>query len=160
MKRNSLIATAIATLSLALGGGAFAAKDWNPETMILKRLEKAHGELKLNTAQDAMWQKVKKATQTSMREGRSARESIRAAAKAEMTKPEPDLRMLARQADEAVEAGQKRRREVRDQWLALYDTFTPEQKQVSTRLLREQMERLEKIGERFKERMTQEEPVS
>ena len=49
---------------------------------------------------------------------------------AELAKPEPDLAAVAAIADGVQASNQTLRQSVRDQWLQLYATFTPEQKAV------------------------------
>ena len=72
--------------------------------------------------------------------------------KAELAKAEPDLAAVAALADQAQANGQSLRQQVRDEWLKLYATFTPTQKQVVRDELTKRMERFEDFRAKMKER--------
>ena len=112
--------------------------------------------LALNTSQQVMWDNATASTKASRQAGRAEHERIHAAMKAELAKPEPDLAAMASLVDQAQANGYAARNQVRDQWLALYATFTPTQKAVVRDELTKRMERMEgfraKMKERFGER--------
>lgn len=108
--------------------------------------------LGLNTSQQVMFDNALALTKSAREAARPERERIRAAMKAELAKAEPDLAALAAVADDARSKGQALRRQVRDEWLKLYATFTPAQKQVVRDELVKRMERFEGFRAKMKER--------
>ena len=97
--------------------------------------------LSLNTSQQQQWDAAVAQTQAARQAGRAGMEQLKAATQGELTKAEPDLAALAAQADAVHQQNAGSRRAARDAWLALYATFTPQQKAVvrdaiSTRLAR------------------------
>lgn len=108
--------------------------------------------LALNTSQQGMWDNAIASTKAARDTGRAERERIHAAMKAELAKSEPDLAAMAALVDQAQANGHAARNQVRDQWLALYATFTPAQKSVVRDELTRRMERMEGFREKMKER--------
>ncbi len=104
--------------------------------------------LALNSSQQVMWDNAIASTKSARQAGRAERERVHAAMKAEIAKAEPDLAAVAALADQAQAAGQSLRHQVRDEWLKLYATFTPTQKQVVRDELAKRMERFEKASAR------------
>ena len=108
--------------------------------------------LALNTSQQVMWDNAIASTKAARQAGRAERERVHAAMKAELAKAEPDLAAAAAVADQAQANGQSVRHQVRDEWLKLYATFTPTQKQVVRDELNKRMERFENFRAKMKER--------
>jgi Spy/CpxP family protein refolding chaperone len=108
--------------------------------------------LALNSSQQVMWDNAIASTKAARETGRAERERIHAAMKAELAKPEPDLAAMASLVDQAQASGHTARIQVRDQWLNLYATFTPTQKQVVRDELTKRMERMEGFRAKMKER--------
>jgi len=108
--------------------------------------------LALNSSQQVMWDNAVAATKAVRGNGRMEHESVHAAIKAELAKPEPDLAAIASMADEARAKGQASRLQVRKAWLDLYATFSPAQKQVVAEQMRTRMERMEGHRARMMER--------
>lgn len=108
--------------------------------------------LALNSSQQVMWDNAITSTKAARQAGRAERERVHAAMKAEITKPEPDLAAVAALADQAQANGQSLRHQVRDEWLKLYATFTPAQKQVVRDELSKRMDRFERLRAKVKER--------
>jgi len=109
-------------------------------------------QLNLTTSQQTMWDSVvanAKAARTSMR---TRMEQTRAAFTAELAKPEPDLAAVAAAADQAQADVMATRKQVRDQWLSLYATFTPAQKTVVRDALVAREQRMEAFRARMQER--------
>lgn len=109
--------------------------------------------LALNTSQQVMFDSAVAATRTVRESGRAERDKMRTVLQAELSKPEPDLAALAAAADASRESMQGAHRQARDQWLQLYATFSPAQKQVVREVLAQRMERHEKFREKMRERM-------
>jgi hypothetical protein len=62
---------------------------------------------------------------------------------AELAKPEPDLAAVAAAADNARAQGQALQQQVRTQWLALYATFSVDQKTVVKNLIQQHLAQAE-----------------
>ena len=69
-----------------------------------------------------------------------------------MAKSEPDLAAVAAVSDNAQAQGQALRKSVRAQWLALYATFSPDQKAVVRQMVQDRMAKGESFREKMKER--------
>ena len=109
-------------------------------------------ELNLNTSQQAMWDAAAAQSKSARDTGRANFDKVRTAMSAELAKPEPDLAAVAAVADDAQAANTALRKQIRSQWLALYATFTPEQKAVVKEALGKRAARMEKFREKMMER--------
>lgn len=107
--------------------------------------------LALDSSQQVMWDSAIASTKSARETGRAERERVYAAMKAELNKTEPDLAAVAALADQAQAGGQSLRQQVRGEWLKLYATFTPLQKQVVRDELTKRMERFERFRAKTKE---------
>lgn len=108
--------------------------------------------LNLNASQQALFDGALAATRSARETGRAEFARVREAMQAELTKAEPDLAAVAAVAEDAQAKGQAVRRQIRDQWLGVYATFTPAQKQVVREALAERMERMNRFSERAAKR--------
>lgn len=108
--------------------------------------------LALNSSQQGMWDNAMASTKAARQGGRAERERVHAAVKAELAKPEPDLAAVAALVDQAQAGGHAVRTQVRNEWLNLYATFTPTQKQVVRDELNRRVERFEGFRGKMKER--------
>lgn len=109
-------------------------------------------QLDLTTSQQTMWDSVVANAKAARTSTRSHMEQMHAAFKAELAKPEPDLAAIAALSDQAQADAIAARRQVRDQWLALYATFSPAQKGVVRDALVKREQRMEAFRERMQER--------
>ena len=122
----------VALLAIALGGiGTCAVAqpllDGNPLAM----LGKVKSDLNLNTSQQLQWDAVVAQTKAAHDAGRANFEQLKTALQAELAKPEPDFAAVATIADGVRGQHAALHKQTRDAWLALYATFTPEQKAVA-----------------------------
>jgi hypothetical protein len=99
-----------------------------------------------------MWDSAVAATRQARDAGRAEMQRVHDAMQAELAKAEPDLAAMAVIADSAHAQGQALRKQVRDQWLALYATFSPAQKAVVRDALVQRMQRHEQMRERMRQR--------
>ncbi len=129
------------------GGGA------GIEQMIPRMLEQAKASLNLNTSQQTMWDSVAAQGKAARDAGRANHQKVHAALVAELAKSEPDLAAVAAVADSVEQDNRALRKQVRDQWLALYATFSPAQKAVVRDLLQKKVARAETFRQRMLERM-------
>lgn len=111
--------------------------------------------LALDSSQQMLWDNAIAATRAAREAGRAEYQRLHAAARAELAKAEPDLAALAMTMDQARSAGQAVRGQVRNEWLKLYGTFSPEQKQVVRDELNRRLDRMERFGAKMKERFGQ-----
>src|SRR6185295_19297816 len=120
-----LLATTLGGISLCavaqpLSGG-------NPLAM----LGKAKTDLKLNTSQQLQWDAVVAQTKAAHDAGRANFEQLKTVLQAELAKAEPDFASVATLADGVRDRNAALHKQTRDAWLALYATFTPDQKAVA-----------------------------
>jgi Spy/CpxP family protein refolding chaperone len=118
-------------------------------------IAEARTKLNLNTSQQLQFDQAVANARAAREQGRGIGQTVRDAARAELAKPEPDLAGIARTADEAQAKGQALRKQVRDEFLKLYGTFSAEQKAVVRDLLKSRMDRAESFREKMRERMQQ-----
>ena len=110
-------------------------------------------QLNLDTSQQAKWDSVVAQSKAARETGRANMEKVREALNAELAGSAPDFAAVATVADAAQASNQTLRKQVRDQWLTLYATFTPAQKVVVRDAVKARVGRMESMRERFKERM-------
>ena len=160
--RRTRQAAVASALFLALGAAAYAQEPGHGnrahhahrhhgagfEQVIAQAKEK----LALDTSQQVLFDNTVALTRSAREAGRAEMEKVKEATRAEIAKPEPDLAALSAIADSAQVQGQSIRRQVRDEWLKLYATFTPTQKTVVRDMLAKRLERLDKhrakVGQR------------
>jgi periplasmic protein CpxP/Spy len=155
--RRAALASA---LFLAVGTTAYAGSGHGPHGHghgargegVHAVIAQVRAQLNLNTQQQLAFDNAVAASKAARQNGRSERETVHAAMQAELAKPAPDLRAVAAAADQAQAANQAARRQVREQWLALYDTFTPEQKLVVRDALAKRAQRMEAFRDSMRER--------
>ena len=103
----------------------------------------AKAQLNLNTSQQQMFDAAVASTKAAFQQGRSLHQSVKDTLTAELAKNEPDLAAVAAASDNAKAQGDALHKQVRAQWLALYATFTPDQKAVVKGLIQQRMARAE-----------------
>ncbi len=128
----------------AHGGGGI-------EQMIPQALQRAKASLNLNTSQQTMWDSVVAQGKAAREAGRANRQAVRDTMTAELAKAEPDLAAVAAAADAVEQQNGALRKDVRNQWLALYATFSPEQKAVVRDLLQKKVARAESFRQRIRD---------
>lgn len=111
------------------------------------------GQLGLDTSQQVMWDNAVAQTKAVREAGRGSMDQVRSALAAELAKPEPDFAAAAAVADSVQANQQAARKQVRDEWLKLYATFTPAQKAVVRDAVKQRLERMESFRAKMKERM-------
>jgi hypothetical protein len=111
--------------------------------------------LNLNTSQQQQWDSVIAQTQAARQAARAGFDQLKAATQAELAKAEPDLASLAAQADAIHQQNATARKSVRDGWLALYATFSAQQKGVVRDAIVAKLSRLEQFRAHMKERFAQ-----
>lgn len=112
-------------------------------------------QLNLNTQQQATWDAVVAHGKTARQNARAAMDQVHNVLTAELAKPEPNFAAVAAAADAAHNTTQAERKAVRDEWLALYATFTPAQKAIVRDAVKQRVERMDAFRDRMKERFQQ-----
>ena len=110
-------------------------------------------QLNLSTSQLQLWDASVAAATSARGTGRANMEKVHEQLTAELARAEPDFAAVATIADAAQASNQTLRRQVRDQWLALYATFTPAQKAVVRDAVKARVDRMQSMREKFRERM-------
>lgn len=118
-------------------------------------IQALHDQLNLNTSQQQQWDSAIAQTQAAREAARTAWGQLKSATQAELAKPEPDLAALAAQADAIQAQTASTRKAVRDTWLALYATFTPQQKAVVRDAINARMARMAQFRARMQQRFQQ-----
>jgi Spy/CpxP family protein refolding chaperone len=109
--------------------------------------------LNLNTSQQLMWDNAVAQTKAAHVAGRANMQKLHDAATTALANPAPDLAGLASVADGIHADNQALRKGVRDQWLQIYATFSPEQKAVVRDAMAKRLARMEAMGAKMREHM-------
>lgn len=117
-------------------------------------------QLGLNTSQQVMWDNAAAQTKAARGNGRAGMEQVHAALNAELAKAEPDFAAVANAADAAQANNQALRKQVRDEWLKLYATFSPAQKVVVRDAVKARVARMDSFRDKMKQRMQSRSPGS
>lgn len=128
MKRMILAALTASALG-ALWPSAFAQP--MHEGTPLAMLGKVQAQLNLNTSQQLQWDNVVAQRKSARAAARSNFEQVNTALQAELAKSEPDFAAVAAVTDGVQQQNAALHRQTRDAWLALYSTFSPEQKAIA-----------------------------
>ena len=124
-----------------------------PDEMIGHLIAHAKARLNLNTMQQGMFDTAVADSKAAREAGRALHEKVKATLQAELAKPEPDLAAVAAAADAAADQGRDKRKAIRAEWLALYATFTVEQKAVVKDMLQKRLAHAESFREKMREHM-------
>jgi len=106
------------------------------------------GQLNLNTSQQQMWDNAVAASRAAREAGRANMGRVQAALATELAKAEPDLASVAAIGDDAQAKNLALRHQVRDTWLAVYATFSADQKAIVRDALAKRMARMQRMMER------------
>jgi periplasmic protein CpxP/Spy len=112
----------------------------------------AKAQLNLNTSQQQMFDAAVASSKAAWQSGKTLHQSVKDALTAELAKSEPDLAAVAAASDNARAQGDAVRKQVRAQWLALYATFSPDQKAVVKNIIQQRMAMAEAFHEQMLER--------
>lgn len=107
----------------------------------LAMLGKVKSQLNLNTSQQQQWDAVVAQSKAARETARANFAQVHSALQAELAKSEPDFAAVAAIGDSVHEQNAVLRKQVRDAWLALYATFTPEQKATARDAIKTGLER-------------------
>jgi protein CpxP len=160
-RRASVVGAAALALALsavtsaqAFGGpGGAGGPGMNAEITGPQMIESIKAKLNLNTSQQQQFDNAAAHGKAAREAGRAEMLKVRDAMRAELAKPEPDLAAVAAIGDAARAKNQALHQAVRAEWLAVYATFSPEQKAVVKERLVNRMNRAEGFRQKMHERM-------
>jgi hypothetical protein len=109
----------------------------------LAMLGAVKSQLNLNTSQQQQWDNAVALSATAHSAVRASVDQRRAALQAELAKAEPDFASVAAAGDTAHDQIASLHRQARDAWLALYATFTPEQKGIARDAIKTRLAQIE-----------------
>jgi len=144
-ERNTMKRTFVAALlGLIVGGMGFAASAQPMHSGTpLEMLRPLKGQLNLNTSQQQQWDNAVALSQAAHSAMHASFQQAHAALQAELAKSEPDFAALATAADAARDQIASAQRQARDAWLAVYATFTPEQKGIARDAISAKIEQIQ-----------------
>ena len=110
-------------------------------------------QLALNDAQQAQWASAVAQSKAAREAARGNFAQLKTATQAELAKPAPDLAALAALADDVQQQNMAARKTARDAWLALYSTFTPDQKAIVRDAIQAKLDRMASFRAQLRERL-------
>jgi Spy/CpxP family protein refolding chaperone len=119
---------------------------------VLMGLGALKDQLNLNTSQQGMFDSAVAAAKSARESARTNLQKVHDTLVAELAKPEPDLAAVSASADEARNANAALHTQVRNAWLNLYGTFTPDQKNVVKAALQKRVARMEQFRQKMEQR--------
>jgi Spy/CpxP family protein refolding chaperone len=122
-----------------------------PDEMIGHLIASAKSQLNLNTSQQTMFDTAVADSKAAFQSGRALHQKVRDTLNAELAKTEPDLAAVAAAGDAAMDQGRAQRKAIRTEWLALYATFTPDQKAVVKDMLQKHVAKADSFREKMRE---------
>jgi hypothetical protein len=120
-----------------------------------RMLDAAKQRLNLTSTQQQAWDKAVASGKAARESGTANRQRVRDAMRTELAKLDPDFAAVAKVADDVEQTNRDLRKRVRDEWLALYATFSPAQKAVAREMVSRHVERAEAMRARMQERREQ-----
>ncbi|HET8584114.1 MAG TPA: periplasmic heavy metal sensor [Casimicrobiaceae bacterium] len=146
----------VATAALLGVGGAASAQPMHHHARgggdVVMGIVALKNQLNLNTSQQAMWDNAVAAGKNARTAARANMQKVHDTLAAELAKSEPDLAAVSAAADSARTANAQLHAQVRDAWLNLYATFTPDQKGVVKNALSQRLAKMEKFREKMRAR--------
>lgn len=121
--------------------------------MIAHMIAGAKDKLALNTMQQQQFDTAVAHSKAAREAGRALHEKVKATLDAELAKAEPDLAAVAAAGDAAQDQARSQRVAIRNEWLALYATFSPAQKAVVKEGIQKHMARAEGFREKMRDHM-------
>jgi Spy/CpxP family protein refolding chaperone len=140
MKRIILTALLLSTFGIvALPAQAQPVHGGTP----LEMLARLKPQLNLNTSQQQQWDSAVAQSSAAHDAARASFAQVKAAVQTELAKAEPDFVAIAAVTDNASQQNATVHKQVRDAWLALYATFSPEQKVIARDAIKSGIERMQ-----------------
>ena len=115
-------------------------------------LQQIQAKLNLNTSQQQQWDAAVAQSKTVHEAMRANFQQLKAATQAELAKTDPDLAALASLSDQVQQQNIAQRKQARAAWLALYGTFSAEQKATVRDAINARMARMDAFRQRMQDR--------
>jgi periplasmic protein CpxP/Spy len=115
-------------------------------------LQRIQAKLNLNTSQQQQWDAAVAQSKTVHEAMRANFQQLKAATQAELAKTDPDLAALASLSDQVQQQNIAQRKQARAAWLALYGTFSAEQKATVRDAINARMARMDAFRQRMQDR--------
>jgi Spy/CpxP family protein refolding chaperone len=153
---NSRLTIVAAAAIVTLAGGVALAqpahRGHGPGDDFTSAIAALKGQLNLNTSQQTMWDNAVAQSKAARETGRANFGKVKTAMDAELAKAEPDLAAVATVADDVQASNSALRKQVRNAWLAIYATFTPDQKAIVRDSLKQRVAKMESFRQKMQER--------
>jgi periplasmic protein CpxP/Spy len=115
-------------------------------------LQRIQAKLNLNTSQQQQFDAAVAQSKTVHDAMRANFQQLKTATQAELAKADPDLAALATLADQVQQQNIAQRKQARAAWLALYGTFSAEQKATVRDAINARMARMDAFRQRMQDR--------
>jgi hypothetical protein len=115
-------------------------------------LQRIQAKLNLNTSQQQQWDAAVTQSKTVHGAMRANFQQLKTATQAELAKADPDLAALASLSDQVQQQNIAQRKQARTAWLALYGTFSAEQKATVRDAINARMARMDAFRQRMQDR--------
>jgi Spy/CpxP family protein refolding chaperone len=161
MKKSLAASIAAVAAAAVFAGGALAqpAYPHGPRGHgdVAMAIAALKGQLNLNSSQQMMWDNAVTASKAARDSGRANLGRVHDALAKELAKAEPDLAAVSAVTDDVQTKNTALRHQARDTWLALYATFSPDQKAIVRDALKS---RMAAGAERWQQKRLQQTPQS
>jgi phosphoenolpyruvate-protein kinase (PTS system EI component) len=116
-------------------------------------LQRIQAKLNLNTSQQQQWDAAVAQSKAAHEAIRANFQQLNAATQAELAKTDPDLAALAALSDQLQQQNIAQRQQARAAWLALYGTFSADQKTTVKDAINARMARMDAFRQRMLDRL-------
>jgi len=116
-------------------------------------LQRIQAKLNLNTSQQQQWDAAVAQSKAAHQAIRANFQQLKTATQAELAKTDPDLAALATLSDQLQQQNIAQRQQARAAWLALYGTFSADQKTTVKDAINARMARMEAFRQRMLDRL-------
>ncbi len=116
-------------------------------------LQRIQAKLNLNTSQQQQWDTAVAQSKAAHEAMRANFQQLKAATQAELAKSDSDLAALASLSDQLQQQNIAQRKQARAAWLALYGTFSAEQKATVKDAINARMARMDAFRQRMHDRL-------
>ena len=117
-------------------------------------LQRIQAKLNLNTSQQQQWDAALAQSKAAHQAIRANFQQLKTATQAELAKADPDLAALATLSDQLQQQNIAQRQQARAGWLALYATFSADQKTTVKNAISARIARIEAYRERMNNRLS------
>src|SRR6266550_1933757 len=117
-------------------------------------LQKIQAKLDLNTSQQQQWDTAVAQSKTAHDAIRANFQQLKTATQAELAKSDPDLAALASLSDQLQQQNIAQRKQARTAWLALYGTFSADQKTTVKDAINARMARMDAFRQKMRDQLS------